>query len=71
MFSVVTSLRDASNGLKTNRPPAVRGEPQLEHETTIKIPKTMTAAPFLRVKLLITVIYFHIAEKYVTPSAFI
>ncbi|XP_073338819.1 protein FAM216A [Pagrus major] len=37
-----------NNGLKTSRSAAVRSEPQLQHMTTIKIPKTMTAAPFLK-----------------------
>ncbi|XP_044022222.1 protein FAM216A [Siniperca chuatsi] len=44
------ALKDASvnfsNGLKINRPPAARCEPQ--HVTTVQIPKTMTAAPFLK-----------------------
>ncbi|XP_038585155.1 uncharacterized protein LOC119910561 [Micropterus salmoides] len=46
------ALKDASvnfsNGLKINRAPAARGEPHLQHVTTIQIPKTMTTAPFLK-----------------------
>ncbi|XP_070777207.1 protein FAM216A [Enoplosus armatus] len=46
------ALKDASatfsNGLKINRPPAARCEPQVRHETAVQIPKTMTAAPFLK-----------------------
>ncbi|XP_078133703.1 protein FAM216A [Sander vitreus] len=46
------ALKDAgvnfNNGLKFNRLPAARCEPQLQHVTTIQIPKTITAAPFLK-----------------------
>ncbi|CAK6980984.1 family with sequence similarity 216 member A [Scomber scombrus] len=35
------------NGTKIYKQPAARCEPQLQHATTIPIPKTMTAAPFL------------------------
>ncbi|XP_074517135.1 protein FAM216A isoform X1 [Sebastes fasciatus] len=37
-----------NSGFKINRPPAARCEPQLQHVTTIQIPKTITAAPFLK-----------------------
>ncbi|XP_041809915.1 protein FAM216A [Chelmon rostratus] len=37
-----------NNGLKINRLPAARRDPQLQHVTTVQIPKTMTAAPFLK-----------------------
>ncbi|XP_050934266.1 protein FAM216A isoform X2 [Lates calcarifer] len=36
------------SGLKINRAPAARKEPQLQHLTPIQIPKAMTAAPFLK-----------------------
>ncbi|XP_051241359.1 protein FAM216A [Dicentrarchus labrax] len=37
-----------NNGWKINRSPAARCEAQLQHLTTIQIPKTITAAPFLK-----------------------
>ncbi|XP_042356118.1 protein FAM216A-like [Plectropomus leopardus] len=37
-----------NSGLTINRPSAPNCEPQLQHEATIQIPKTMTAAPFLK-----------------------
>ncbi|KAM8736934.1 protein FAM216A isoform 1-T2 [Acanthopagrus schlegelii] len=39
---------NSNSGLKTSRPAAVRSEPELQHVTTITIPKTMTGAPFLK-----------------------
>ena len=51
-----TALKDGgvnfNNGVKTSRPPAARCEPQLQHVSTVKIPKGMTAAPFLKVKVI-------------------
>nr|XP_046268355.1 protein FAM216A-like isoform X2 [Scatophagus argus] len=37
-----------SNGLNIARPPATRCEPQLQHVTTVRIPQSVTAAPFLK-----------------------
>ncbi|XP_059209939.1 protein FAM216A [Centropristis striata] len=46
------ALKDAAvnvnSGLKINRSPTASCEPQHQHGTTIQIPKTMTAAPFLK-----------------------
>ncbi|XP_071353758.1 protein FAM216A isoform X2 [Trachinotus anak] len=36
------------SGVKINTSPTARTEPQLQHLTMIQIPKTMTAAPFLK-----------------------
>ncbi|XP_042244695.1 family with sequence similarity 216 member A [Thunnus maccoyii] len=44
---MVTAAVNFKNGLKIYRQPAARCEPQLQHTTTIPIPKTMTTAPFL------------------------
>ncbi|KAL7379829.1 hypothetical protein ABVT39_006637 [Epinephelus coioides] len=37
-----------NNGLRMNRAAAERCEPQLQHGTTIQIPKTMSTGPFLQ-----------------------
>lgn len=54
VFSLVTASMNFNNGLKINRLPAARRDPQLQHVTTVQIPKTMTAAPFLKVQLYVS-----------------